>query len=355
MRAKVEKLLARLAAVEKQLGDPDTVKDQPLYKSLTQEHSYLSQIKEASDYLKKTEEELLKNKELLVSEKEGELLDLIKEEISSLEKERTITEKKLQNLLVPPDPRDNRNILMEIRAGTGGEEAALFAADCIKMYQAYANKKGWKVEVLSSAQSDLGGYKEYIMALSGENVFRFMQYEAGTHRVQRVPETEGSGRLHTSAITIAVLLEPDEKDQKSIIDERDLTIGTFRASGAGGQHVNTTDSAVRIVHNPTGLTVVCQDERSQHKNKAKAMRLLAARIAQKEAEEQQKEMSALRTGQIGTGDRSGRIRTYNFPQNRVTDHRINLTLHHLDLILQGELDELTTALVAFYYQQKLSN
>ncbi len=355
MRAKIEKLLSRFQEVEKQLSDPDTVKDQQLYKKLMQEYAYLKQVKAAAEYLYKVENELNKNKDLLIKEKDSGLIDLIKEELEDLEKEKSATEKKLQNLLVPPDPRDSCDILVELRAGTGGEEAALFVANCVKMYRGYAGQKGWKVETISLAESDLGGFKEYIMGISGENVFRLMHYEAGTHRVQRVPETESSGRLHTSAITVAVLLEPNEQDQKQIIDEKELNIDTFRASGAGGQHVNTTDSAVRILHKPSGLVVVCQDERSQHKNKAKALRILAARLTQKKMEEQQKQMSELRSGQIGTGDRSGRIRTYNFPQNRVTDHRIDLTLHNLDQVMQGNLDELTNALVTFYYQQKLSS
>ncbi|MFA5250381.1 MAG: peptide chain release factor 1 [Parachlamydiales bacterium] len=354
MQAKVEKLLFRLSELERQLSDPLTVSNLPLYKALTREHAYLNQIKETSVHLQRIEKELLQNQTLLLSEKEGELLALVKSEIASLEKEKLFLLKKLESLLVPPDPRDDRGVLLEIRAGTGGEEAALFVADCVRMYRGFADRKGWKIEILSASASDLGGYKEYIMGISGTGVFRFLQYEAGTHRVQRVPTTEASGRLHTSAITVALLLEPDESEQ-SPIDERDLTIETFRASGAGGQHVNTTDSAVRIIHNPSGLVVTCQDERSQHKNKAKAIRLLAARLIQQKEEEQHKAMSALRSEQIGSGDRSERIRTYNFPQNRVTDHRIDLTLYRLDQVMQGDLEELASALVSFYYQKKLSS
>ena len=222
------------------------------------------------------------------------------------------------------------------------------------MYKGYADRKGWRFEVLSSTPSDMGGFREYFVALSGGGVHRFMQYEGGTHRVQRVPETETQGRVHTSAVTIAVLMEPDENDEL-YIDEKDLKIDTYRASGAGGQHVNVTDSAVRITHLPTNTVVCCQDERSQHKNKEKAMRLLSAKIADEMRRKQEQEMSALRAKQVGSGDRSERIRTYNFPQNRVTDHRINLTLYKLDLIMYGDLDDLTEALVSHYYQEKLSS
>jgi peptide chain release factor 1 len=222
------------------------------------------------------------------------------------------------------------------------------------MYQYYANKKGWKFEILSTSESEIGGYKEYIMSLAGPNVFRLMQYEAGTHRVQRVPDTETQGRVHTSAITVAVLVEPGEEEEV-VIDEKDLQIDTYRASGAGGQHVNRTDSAVRLTHIPTGTVVACQEERSQHKNKDKAMRLLISRIADTQRRKAHEEMSAIRSSQVGSGDRSERIRTYNFPQNRVTDHRIDLTLYKLDRVMEGDLDDLTIPLVNFFYQEKLSS
>jgi peptide chain release factor 1 len=260
---------------------------------------------------------------------------------------------KLEGLLVPPDPRDSRDIIVEIRAGTGGDEAALFVGDCVRMYHLYADKMGWTCDELTSTPSDVGGYKEYIMGVRGKDAFRFMQYEAGTHRVQRVPKTETQGRVHTSAITIAVLLEPDEQEAVRL-DEKELKIDTYRASGAGGQHVNTTDSAVRITHLPTGAVAYCQQERSQHKNKEKAMRLLVAKIAEEKTRKANAERGALRSSQIGSGDRSERIRTYNFPQNRVTDHRIDLTLYKLDMIMQGDLDEFSQALVSHYYQEKLS-
>lgn len=354
MNEKVEKLLARLREVEDLLGLPQTLSDQKLYRQLTQEHAHLSEVKEMWDILQSAEKELRENKVLLETELDSGMQEMLREEISSLDVKREASLASLQNLLVPPDPRDSRNIILELRAGTGGDEAALFVADCVRMYQYYAGKKGWKCEVLSTAPSELGGYKEYIMSLSGHNVFRLMQYEGGTHRVQRVPATETQGRVHTSAITVAVLPEPDETE-KVEIDEKDLQIDTYRASGAGGQHVNRTDSAVRITHVPTGTVVACQEERSQHKNREKAMRLLSSRIAEEERRKAAAEMSASRSIQVGSGDRSERIRTYNFPQNRVTDHRINVTLYKLDRVMEGDLDDLTVPLVNYFYQEKLKS
>jgi peptide chain release factor 1 len=352
MEEKVQRLLLRLQEVEQLLGLPDAALNQKSYRQLTQEHAQLSELREAWDDLQRIHKHLADSRALVVSEQNGELLQMAREEVQELEAEELIAQKKIQTLLVPPDPRDSRNIILEIRAGTGGEEAALFVTDCARMYHNYAESKGWKIEVLSTSPSDLGGYKEYIMSLSGHNVFRLMQYEAGTHRVQRVPETETQGRIHTSAITVAILLEPTE-DEKVQIDEKDLRFDTYRSSGAGGQHVNTTDSAVRITHIPTGTVVACQDERSQHKNREKAMRLLVAMVAEEQRRKNEQEMSELRSTQVGSGDRSERIRTYNFPQNRITDHRINLTLYKLDRVMEGDLDDITTALVAYFYSEKL--
>jgi len=351
---KVEKLLGRLREVEDLLGLPETLSDQKQYRLLTQEHAQLSELKEIWEALRSAENQLAENKSLLEKESDPEMLEMLREEIARLEAEREAAQSTVQNLLVPPDPRDSRSIILELRAGTGGDEAALFVADCIRMYQYYATQKGWKCEVLSTASSELGGYKEYIMSLAGHNVFRLMQYEGGTHRVQRVPATETQGRVHTSAITVAVLPEPDETE-KIQIDEKDLQIDTYRASGAGGQHVNRTDSAVRITHIPTGTIVACQEERSQHKNKEKAMRLLSSRIAEEQRRKAAAEMSASRSSQVGSGDRSERIRTYNFPQNRVTDHRIDLTLYKLDRVMEGDLDDLTIPLVNYFYQEKLKS
>ncbi len=353
MNEKVQRLLSRLHEVESLLGLPDTLSDQKRYRQLTQEHAQLSELKEVWDRLQSTEKQLNENKALLMTEEDSEMVKLLREEISHLETDQLDLQKQVETLLVPPDPRDSRNIIMEFRAGTGGDEAALFVADCVRMYQYYAGKKGWKCEILSTSESEIGGYKEYIMSLSGHNVFRLMQYEAGTHRVQRVPDTETQGRVHTSAITVAVLIEPGE-EEKIEIDEKDLKIDTYRASGAGGQHVNRTDSAVRITHLPTGTVVACQEERSQHKNKDKAMRLLVTRIADTQRRKAHEEMSAIRSSQVGSGDRSERIRTYNFPQNRVTDHRIDLTLYKLDRVMEGDLDDLTIPLVNYFYQEKLT-
>ncbi len=352
MKEKVQRLLARLHEIEELLGHPETLSDQKRYRELTQEHSQLSLLKEVWGRFETAQKQLEENKSLLFSESDPEMVLLLKEEISRLEIEVEASQKEIETLLVPPDPRDSRNIILELRAGTGGDEAALFVGDCIRMYQYYAGKKGWKFEILSSSESEVGGYKEYIMSLSGHNVFRLMQYEAGTHRVQRVPDTETQGRVHTSAITVAVLVEPDEDEQVEI-NEKDLKIDTYRASGAGGQHVNRTDSAVRITHLPTGTVVACQEERSQHKNKDKAMRLLQSRIAEEQRRKAHQEMSATRQAQVGSGDRSERIRTYNFPQNRVTDHRIELTLYKLDRVMEGDLDDLTIPLVNYFYNEQL--
>ncbi|MGE5196710.1 MAG: peptide chain release factor 1 [Anaerolineae bacterium] len=354
MRERVRKLLNRLEEIEELLGRADALSDQKRYRELAQEHAYLIEIKEVWQQLEHFESQLQENQQLAKEEKDPDFLEVIKEEIAAIELSLPLLSAKLENLLVPPDPRDDRNAILEVRAGTGGDEAALFVGDCVRMYKCYAEKMGWKYELLSCTPSEMGGFKEYVMVLSGPKVFRFLQYEAGTHRVQRVPETEAQGRVHTSAVTIAVLLEPDE-EEKVVLDERDLKIDTYRASGAGGQHVNTTDSAVRITHLPTGTVVYCQEERSQHKNKEKAMRLLSAKIAEEKRRKAQEEMASLRSSQVGTGDRSERIRTYNFPQNRVTDHRIDLTLFKLDKVMEGELDEITQGLVSFFYQQKLSH
>lgn len=352
MKEKVEKLLARFRELEAQLGLPDILSDQKRYRLLTQEHSQLSELKEVWESLQGIDIQLAEAKSLLEIELVPEMQQLLREELVYLESEKEKETKRVEILLVPPDPRDSRNIILELRAGTGGDEAALFVADCVRMYQYYALKKKWKYEILSVAPSELGGYKEYVMSLAGPNVFRLMQFEAGTHRVQRVPKTETQGRVHTSAITIAVLMEPSE-EERVVVDEKDLQIDTYRASGAGGQHVNRTDSAVRITHMPTGTVVTCQEERSQHKNKDKAMRLLETRITEELRRKAAAETSAIRSSQVGTGDRSERVRTYNFPQNRVTDHRIELTLYKLDRVMEGDLDDLTIPLVNYCMQEKL--
>ena len=347
---KIQQLLMRLAEVEETLGHPDIFNDQKKYRALTQEHSYLSEVKATWDLLKRAERELIDNKELLKEEKDPEFAKVLHDEIMNIEEEIPRLQKQLETLLVPPDPNDSRNTIIELRAGTGGDEAGLFVGDCVRMYKMYADNKGWNYELLSCTLSELGGYKEYVMVLSGPNVYRCLRYEGGTHRVQRVPATEAQGRVHTSAITVAVFLEPDEESEVQI-DERDLRVDTYRSSGAGGQHVNTTDSAVRLTHMPSGIVVYCQEERSQHKNKEKAMRLLKAKITEVEQQKKAQELASNRSAQVGSGDRSERIRTYNFPQNRLTDHRINLTKYNLDRIMEGDLDDVTTALVAHYYKE----
>lgn len=354
MFEKVQQLLGKLQQVEELLGFPDIVHDQKRYRQLAQEHAQLSELKEAVDRFRSIERQLAENRQILLAEEDPQMREMLREEIALLEANLPSAQKQIETLLVPPDPRDSRNIILELRAGTGGDEAALFVSDCARMYRNYATAKGWRVELLSSAPSEIGGYKEYVISLCGQNVFRLLQHEAGTHRVQRVPETETQGRVHTSAITVAVLLEPNEDDDIEI-NEKDLKIDTYRSSGAGGQHVNTTDSAVRITHLPTGTVVACQDERSQHKNRDKAMRMLKARIAEEMLRKAEAEMSAIRSSQVGSGDRSERIRTYNFPQNRLTDHRIDLTLYKLDRIMEGDLDDVTIPLVNFFYQQKLQS
>ena len=352
MEKKVEKLLERLAEVEDVLGHPSLYEDQKKYRAVTQEHAYLSQLKRLWDSKIALQKQMDDNTDLLKQEKDFEFAEILRADSEELQKKIQDFQAQLENLLVPPDPNDHRSTIIELRAGTGGEEAALFVADCMRMYKLYADHKNWKYELLSCTTSDMGGFKEYVMVLSGENVYRLLKYEAGTHRVQRVPQTEAQGRVHTSAITIAVMLEPDE-DEEIDLDVKDLRIDTYRSQGAGGQHVNTTDSAVRITHIPSGVVCYCQEERSQHKNKDKAMRLLKAKLVDIQQEKKASEIASTRAQQVGSGDRSERIRTYNFPLNRLTDHRINLTKYNLDQVMDGDLEDVTTSLVAYFHQQKL--
>lgn len=352
MEKKIHQLLERLAEVEEVLGSPHVYEDQKKYRALSQEHAYLHELKTVWEELNRAQKQKAENQEWVKEEKDPAFAEALREEIGELDKRIIELQVKIEDLLVPPDPQDHRPTIIELRAGTGGDEAALFVGDCVRMYKLYADRKGWRYELLSCTPSEIGGYKEYVMVVSGPNVYRFLKYEAGTHRVQRVPETEAQGRVHTSAITIAVLPEPDESVEIDL-EDRDLRIDTYRSSGAGGQHVNTTDSAVRITHMPSGIVVYCQEERSQHKNKEKAMRLLKAKIIEIEEQKKQEALSSTRAQQVGSGDRSERIRTYNFPQNRLTDHRINLTKYNLDQIMEGDLDDITSALVAYFHQQKL--
>jgi peptide chain release factor 1 len=335
-------LLHRYEEVSLLIQDPNLVKDQYKYRDVMKEYAQLSAIAAAHEEATRLFGPINDAKTLLQHEKDPEMRELAKEEIQSLECLLKDAEDRLKVLLIPKDPLDEKNIIMEIRAGTGGDEAALFGADLFRMYARFAETKNWKFEIMSSNETELGGVKEIIIAISGNNVYENLRYESGVHRVQRVPATEASGRIHTSAVTVAVLPEADETE----IDIRpeDLRIDVMRAGGPGGQCVNTTDSAVRITHIPSGVMVHCQDEKSQIKNKAKAMRILRARIYELEAAKAHSERAEARKNQVGSGDRSERIRTYNFPQNRVTDHRINLTLYKLDLIMQGAVEELFDAL-----------
>lgn len=351
MQGQMRKLLSRFKEVEELLAQAD-ISNQKTYQKLAQEHSYLSEIKDKWLLCENLQKQLQENQSLLKEEKDLIFAEFIRQEIADLEKKISVVTSALEHLLIPPDPFDSRNVILEMRAGTGGDEAAIFVGNCVRMYKLYADFKGWKHELLSCTSSEAGGFKEYFMVLSGHNVHRCLQYEAGTHRVQRVPKTETQGRVHTSAVTVAILVEPDE-NEKIVLDEKELKIDTYRASGAGGQHVNTTDSAVRITHIPSGLVASCQEERSQHKNKDKAKRLLIAKLAERKKLKAEQEVASIRSSQVGTGDRSGRIRTYNFPQNRVTDHRIDLTLYKLNLIMEGDLEEIVNALVAYFYQKKL--
>ena len=341
MLEKLPEYKKQLKELDDRLQDEATFSDMKLYKEIMVERSRLEPIVEKLSSLERTETELMEAKEML-SESDEEMREMAKEEISQLEKKKESLEKEVKMLLIPPDPLDGKNIIMEIRAGTGGDEASLFVADIFRMYSHYAEKKRWKIDIISQNESEVGGYKEIILSISGKDVYGSLRYESGVHRVQRVPSTESQGRIHTSAITVAVLPEAEETDIE--IKNEDLKIDVMRAGGPGGQCVNTTDSAVRITHIPTGLVVICQDEKSQLKNKNKALRVLRSRLYEMEEEKKRKERAEERKSQVGSGDRSERIRTYNFPQNRLTDHRINLTLYKLDLIMDGELDELIDAL-----------
>lgn len=342
MRAKLEHLDARLAELNTILMQEDSTKDLDVYRKLTREHADISMVVEQFGFYKKAEEDAKAANEMRLDPDMKEFAD---EEQKQAETRMADLEKSLQTLLLPKDENDGRNIFLEIRAGTGGDESALFAADLLRMYTRFAERQGWKTEIVSQAESDLRGYKEVIVRLSGTDVYAKMKFESGGHRVQRVPQTETQGRIHTSACTVAVMPEVDEIESVKI-NPADLRIDTFRASGAGGQHINKTDSAVRITHLPTGIVVECQDDRSQHRNKDQAMKVLVLRINDAQRHAQQQEQAQTRKSLVGTGDRSDRIRTYNFPQGRITDHRINLTLYKIDAMMDGDITDLLNALAA---------
>ncbi len=350
MFGKVEEIEKRYDELENELARPEVIRDQKMYQKYVKEHSHLSPIVNTFRKYKSLQEEIENNRPLL-SDPDPEMRKLAREEIDILKSNLSKFEEELKLLLVPTDPNDEKNVILEVRAGTGGGEAALFAADLFRAYTRYAELKGWKTDILSQHVTGIGGFKEVILLVEGQKVYSRLKHESGVHRVQRVPETETQGRIHTSAVTVAVLPEAEEVDVE--INQEELRIDVFRASGHGGQHVNVTDSAVRITHLPTGLVVSCQDEKSQHKNKAKAMKVLRSRLLDMQQAEQQSRISEERRSMVGSGDRSEKIRTYNFPQGRVTDHRIGLSLHRLEEILQGQLDMLIDPLITYFQAEAL--
>ncbi|MCP4604915.1 MAG: peptide chain release factor 1 [Proteobacteria bacterium] len=351
MLEKLAKIEVRFTEIEQRLCDPSVISNRDEFTKLSRERSELEEISEVYREMKRVLADIEEYEEALGGG-DADLKELAAEELPELRIERKRLEDKVKLLLLPRDPNDTKNILLEVRAGTGGDEASLFAADLFRMYVRFAEAKTWKTEVMSSSETDGGGFKEIVVSISGKDVFSHLKYESGVHRVQRVPVTESQGRIHTSAVTVAVL--PEAEDVEVEIDEdKELRIDVMRASGPGGQCVNTTDSAVRITHLPTGLVVVCQDEKSQHKNRSKAMKILRARLLDKFQAEQHAERAATRKNQVGSGDRSERIRTYNFPQGRVTDHRIGLTMHRLSDILAGDLEELVIAIRAYNQAEAL--
>jgi len=351
MLNKLEEVADRFREVEGLLSEPTVVNDQNRYRALTKEHAELVDVVGKYERYCQVRQEIADSQELL-KDSDPDVREMANAEVVDLESEKNALEAQLKLMLLPKDPNDTRNVILEVRAGTGGDEAALFAGDLFRMYTRYAENQGWKVELLSSAESEAGGFKEVIAMITGKGAYSRFKYESGTHRVQRVPETEAQGRIHTSACTVAVL--PEAEDVEIDIDPTDLRIDLFRASGAGGQHVNKTESAVRITHIPTGVVVSCQDEKSQHKNKAKAMKVLQSRLLDAMQAEQQAKTAADRKSQVGSGDRSERIRTYNFPQGRCTDHRVGLTLYKLEAIMQGDLDEVIETLTTHYQAELMA-
>jgi peptide chain release factor 1 len=351
---RLESLEQRYQELEDALTDPEVIKNQDLYHKYRKEHADLSPVIQVFRRYQQVDKELTENQSLLKEETDEEMKAYAREEVQSLREQAERLEEELRFLMLPKDPNDDKNVILEIRAGTGGEEAGLFAADLFRMYTRLCERKGWKLEILSHSATGIGGLKEIIASISGDQVYSQLKYESGVHRVQRVPTTESQGRIHTSAVTVAVLPEAEEVDVQ--INPEELRIDVFRSSGPGGQSVNTTDSAVRITHLPTGLVVSCQDEKSQHKNKAKGLKVLRSRLLDLKQQEQQQQIAQERKSQVGTGDRSERIRTYNFPQSRITDHRIGFSIHGLKMeaTLDGDMDELLHALIAYYRTQTLA-
>lgn len=351
MFERLEEVEQRYEMLSHLLTQPEVINQPAELQKVAKEYAELGKVVDLYRKLKKLDAEMKENRQLLDGDEDEEMKEMIKEDLRRLTEEKEKTEKDLRLALLPKDPNDEKNILLEIRAGTGGDEAGLFASDLFRMYGKYAEKNRWRVEIMSQSYTGVGGLKEVIALIEGKGVYSRLKYESGVHRVQRVPVTESQGRIHTSTVTVAILPEAEEVEVE--IDPNDLRIDIFRSSGPGGQSVNTTDSAVRITHLPTNMVVTCQDEKSQHKNKAKALKILRARLLDQAKQEKEKEISEKRKNQVGTGERSERIRTYNFPQGRVTDHRIGLTLYRLNEVLDGELDEIIDALITYYQAEAL--
>lgn len=347
---KLEEVEKRFESLEVRLSDPGLASNPNEFRNLSKERAELIDVVDAYRSYKELCSELESNRALL-EDKDSDIRSMAKEELNRLEPEKVVLEEKLKLLLLPKDPNDDKNIVLEVRAGAGGDEAGLFVGELYRMYEKYANAQGWRVELMTVTPTGIGGYKEMIGMISGAKVYSRLKYEGGVHRVQRVPKTETQGRIHTSTVTVAVL--PEAEEVEVTVNPSDLRIDVFRAGGPGGQSVNTTDSAVRITHIPSGLVVACQDEKSQHKNKDKALKILRARLYEQERAKAEKELSDTRKSMVGTGDRSERIRTYNFPQTRLTDHRIGLTLHSLGDVMEGKIDEVISALITHYQTEQL--
>ncbi|MEM5786868.1 MAG: peptide chain release factor 1 [Syntrophobacteraceae bacterium] len=348
---RLESVVERFRKLEEDLGNPDLLSNPKEYQQVARERSELASVVEKYAQYKSLKEQMQDTLQMLELEEDTEMRDLMRDEVSDLRARIEANEQELKLMLAPKDPYDDKNVILEVRAGTGGDEAALFVADLFRMYSRYAEMRRWKVEIMDSHPTGIGGFKEIIASINGKGAYSRLKYERGVHRVQRIPVTESQGRIHTSAVTVAVLPEAEEVDV--YIDPNEIRVDVFRSSGPGGQSVNTTDSAVRITHIPTGLVVICQDEKSQHKNKAKALKVLRARLLDAMQSEQDARIAQDRKSQVGSGDRSERIRTYNFPQNRLSDHRINLTLYKLETVLAGSLDEVIDPLATYFQSEAL--
>lgn len=350
---RLEELEKKYGELSDKVNSPDIIADQNRWRELMKEHSAITPIVEKYKEYKKTMSDIKEAKEMLGESLDDEMKQMFKDELKEGQERIEEIKEELKILLLPADPNDEKNVIVEIRGGAGGDEAALFAGDLFRMYSRYAERRRWKAEIMSSNENDLGGYKEIVFMIAGKGAYSRLKYESGVHRVQRIPTTESGGRIHTSTVTVAVLPEAEDVDVE--IDMNDVRVDVFRSSGNGGQSVNTTDSAVRVTHAPTGIVISCQDEKSQLKNKDKALKILRAKLYELELQKQQNELSAERRSQVGTGDRSERIRTYNFPQGRVTDHRVGLTLHRLDSVLDGDLDEIMDTLITTVQAEKLKS